>query len=260
MTASLRPHLYAARLLVAFVLPMPLVLLTHVLSWPLPERPRLRLLYRVNRAWMAVFQALGGWHWQVAGLAHLDPQQTYIFVCNHVNLMDIPIVGGSLIHPWRSLAKREILRIPMLGWIIGNISIMVDRRDPASRQASVDRMQEALSRGVSVMVFPEGTRNRTQQPLQPFYPGAFRVAIAAQVPVLPMLILDSHPLCQDRPLRFRPGCARLRVLAPIDTTGLTEADLPALMQRTHAYMLRTLMQEESHWPAFAADEAIFRAS
>jgi 1-acyl-sn-glycerol-3-phosphate acyltransferase len=252
-------YLYATRLFIAFVLAMPLVILMHLLSYPLAERSRLRLLYQVNHLWMAVFQALGGWRWRTEGLERIDPAQTYVLVGNHTNLMDIPIVGGSIIHPWRSLAKREILRIPCLGWIIGNISIMVDRRSKASREESVGRMIAALNRGVSVMVFPEGTRNRSAQPLQPFYPGAFTVAIAAQVPILPIIILDSHDLCQDRPLRFWPGCARLRVLKPIPTEGLSAADLPELMQRTHAYMLRELVQQEPRWATYVPSEASFRA-
>ena len=259
MPSFLIRFLYALRLLLAFVLMMPLVVLMHVLSWPLAERPRLQLLYRVNRLWMAVFQRLGGWHWQEEGLDQIDPEQTYVFVCNHANLMDIPIVGGSIIHPWRSLAKREILRIPVLGWIIGNISIMVDRSSQESRNQSVERMIEAVQRGVSVMGFSEGTRKRTAQPLQPFYPGAFTVAIAAQVPILPMLVLDSYDLCQERPLRFWPGCARLRVLEPIATEGLTEAELPILTQRVHAYMLQELMREESRWADYVASEASYRA-
>lgn len=253
-------YLYATRLLLAFVLAMPLVILMHVLTYPLAERPRLRMLYQVNHLWMTVFQILGGWRWRTEGLGHIDPEQTYMFVTNHTNLMDIPIVGGSIIHPWRSLAKREILRIPFLGWIIGNISIMVDRSSKASRQESIGRMIAALNRGISVMVFPEGTRNRTRQPLQPFYPGAFTVAIAAQVPIVPILIFDSHDLCQERPLRFWPGYARLRVLEPIPTVGLTDADLTDLMQRTHAYMLHELIQEEARWATYVPSEASFRVS
>jgi 1-acyl-sn-glycerol-3-phosphate acyltransferase len=256
MPDSFRRSLYAGRLLIAFVLAMPGVVLAHVFSIGLEERRRLRFLYRVNQAWMAVFQALGGLRWRVHHLDRLEADQTYVFVCNHVNLMDIPIVGGSVIHPWRSLAKQDILRIPVLGWIIGNISIMVDRSSRQSRNESVGRMIDALERGVSVMVFPEGTRNRTPQPLQPFYPGAFTVAIAAQVPIVPMLITNSYQLCSDRPLRFWPGRAHLTALEPISTQGLSEADIPVLAQRVHRYMLAELMQREARWASYSAAEAI----
>lgn len=258
MYASARHLLYASWLFLSFIPMMPLVILSHLLTVGMEERHRLRWLYRVNRLWMAFFQFMGRWRWRTHGLHVIQSDQTYVFVCNHVTLMDIPIVGGSVIHPWRSLAKREILRIPALGWIISNISIMVDRHSRGSRNQSLQQMKHALERGVSVLIFPEGTRNRGKRPLLPFYPGAFHVAISAQVPILPMLITHSHHLCTEKPLRFWPGVAQFTALTPIPTEGLTEADVPILMQRVHTYMQEELIRRDPHWAASTVSADVIR--
>ena len=84
----------------------------------------------------------------------------------------------------RPLGKKELLNIPVFGWILRSVAVLVDRSNPESRRKSVERLNKIFKRGISVIIFPEGTTNKTDKPLTPFYDGAFRIAIENQGPYL----------------------------------------------------------------------------
>lgn len=101
----------------------------------------------------------------------------------------------------------------------------------------MDHLKEVLRRGISILIFPEGTQNRTAEPLQPFYDGAFRIAIEMQQPILPMVILNAGKLMPPRSMHIEPGTITIRINPEIPTKGLTNADLPALRERVRSEML-----------------------
>lgn len=226
---------------IVFVIPIPLVLITHVVARLYPEHNRLIFIYKAHRMWIKWWETLTGIHFHVHKHELIDPQQTYVFVCNHCNILDIPIVGSTIIHPWKSLVKRELLNVPFVGWIIGQISIPVDRGDKASRKKSLLQMIQELNDGVSVLIFPEGTRNRTEEPLKRFHPGAFSVAISAQVPIMPIILSETRPLQPIDTIEFHPGHGHLTFLPPISTEGYTEKDVATLMNQVHETMSQALI-------------------
>lgn len=183
-----------------------------------------------------------GIHFRVHHHDRVDQNQAYIFVCNHSNMLDIPFVGSCIMHPWKSLVKRELLRIPFVGWIIGQISIPVNRSDKESRKKSLLNMIRELKSGVSVLIFPEGTRNRTKEPLKRFYPGAFSVAISAQVPIMPIILSETRPLQPIDTIEFYPGKGHMTFLDPISTEGYTEKDVPVLMEKVRKTMYDALVE------------------
>ena len=95
----------------------------------------------------------------------------------------------------------------------------------------MDHLKEVLKRGISILIFPEGTQNRSQEILQPFYEGAFRIAIETQQPVLPMVIIGAGKLMPPRQFIIRPGKIKIRVLPEISTEGMGFKDLPALKEK-----------------------------
>lgn len=119
-------------------------------------------------------------------------------------------------------------KIPIFGIIIKTITEVVDRSNPQSRQRSKDRLNEVLKNENSILVFPEGTMNRTDKPLQGFYDGAFRIAIDAQAPILPVVIKGAAKLMKPSSFVMKPGKIRVKLLAPISTVGLTQKELPQL--------------------------------
>jgi 1-acyl-sn-glycerol-3-phosphate acyltransferase len=123
---------------------------------------------------------------------------------------------------FRPLAKKELKKIPVFGWIASAAAVIVDRSSHESRKKSIDRLKMMLRNGISILIFAEGTQNRTTEILQPFHDGAFRIAIDTQQPVLPMVVIDAGPLMPPSTFDLSPGLIRIYVGEEIDTTQYPE--------------------------------------
>jgi 1-acyl-sn-glycerol-3-phosphate acyltransferase len=137
------------------------------------------------------------------------------------------------------LSKAELFRIPIMGWmmwLVGDIPVW--RGFGPSAVEAINRCRAVLRKRVSVMIFPEGTRSRTAE-LLPFKDGAFRLAIEAGVPILPLALYGTRTALPKHDWRFGRSVAEVRVLEPIETAGLTLADVPHLKAR-----VRQLIVEE----------------
>jgi len=135
------------------------------------------------------------------------------------------------------------LKIPVFGWIAQHAAVIVDRSSGESRKKSMAKLRKILEdEGLSILIFAEGTQNRTKEVLQPFKDGAFRIAIDTQEPILPMVVVGAGPLMPPGTLRIKPGKVKVVVAPEISTTGLTYADLPKLKQQTFDVM-KNLMVE-----------------
>lgn len=196
--------------------------------------------FRFLKLWAQTFSLLNGIPYRIHGRENIRPGQAFIYLSNHTSYLDIP--GMCLVVPnqCRPLAKKELLKYPILGWIINHASVIVDRSSNESRRKSMDHLKNVLRRGISVLIFPEGTQNRTKEPLQPFYDGGFRIAIETQQPILPMIILNAGKLMPPRTLHIEPGTVTIHIRPEITTSGLTIADVPALKERVRREMLSVL--------------------
>ena len=162
--------------------------------------------------------------------------QSYIYVSNHTSFLDIPGLWMIIPGEKKPLAKKELLKIPVFGWIARSASVIVDRSSGESRKKSMEKLKTILSRGVSILLFAEGTQNRTREPLQPFKDGAFRIAIDAQQPILPMVVVGAGPLMPPGTVRMKPGRIKVIVAPEIPTEGLTPSDQGKLKQETFDVM------------------------
>lgn len=150
---------------------------------------------------------------------------------NHNTLADVPVSSPGIPGPNRTLAKVEMAKIPIFGYIYQSGSILVTRQDAQSRKESVPLMVEALEKGLHLCLFPEGTRNKTDQPLARFYDGAFKVAIQAQKPIIPGVIFGTkHILDPDKKIWGWPHKIQLHFLPEISTEGMIAADTERLKQ------------------------------
>ena len=186
-----------------------------------------------RRAAMASVTLNPLWDFRVSGHHVRDPRRPYVAVSNHESLADIFLISHV---PWEMkwLSKDSIFRIPLMGWMMrmaGDIS--VTRSDRSSRADALNQCRDRLSRRVSVMIFPEGTRSRTSE-LLPFKDGAFRLAVDTGAPILPMAVSGTRSAMPKGSLVFGRARAEVRVLEPISTEGLTIADVPALRDRVRA--------------------------
>lgn len=180
----------------------------------------------------------------VYGREKISDDQVYVFTANHSNLLDIPYSSSCVEHYYKPLVKKEVLKIPIMGTMFKWTSLAVDRSSKEDRKSSMDTMVEWIKSGVSIWIFPEGTRNRTPLPVKEFYDGAFKLAITAQVPVAPIAIINSRSLQPVDSMLFFPGRVTWRFLDPIPTTGMTEADVPALKEKVAKLIGDTLLAED----------------
>ncbi|MEZ4826515.1 MAG: lysophospholipid acyltransferase family protein [Bacteroidia bacterium] len=216
--------IYSIYVIALFFLFTPLVLAFYLLILPFPTNTRMRLIYKCHWVWISTWAVLSGIRMEVQGNEKLDRKETYVFLPNHNNLLDIVLAGSRIQHPFKPLAKRELLRIPLLGQLFALAAIPVDRSSKESRARSFEVMVAAVKKGTSILIFPEGTRNRTDAPLKDFFDGGFRLAIAGQVKIIPVILLHVRKLQPVGTFRIFPGKVALHFLDPIDVSGLTESD------------------------------------
>lgn len=203
-----------------------------------PEPMRAKWLHRIYRTWMGLYLPLVGCPVRRTGDQFFQQGQSYVIVINHNSLADIPVSTPWIPGPNKTLAKAEMARIPVFGAIYRAGSILVNRSDEQSKKASFRDMCDTLKKGLHLCVFPEGTRNKTDEPLQPFHDGAFVVAIRMQKPIVPALIFNTKRILPPTgPLLFAmPHPIEIHFLEPIPTKGLTLSDAPKLREQIHDHM------------------------
>ena len=212
---------------------LPLLALVRVLLYPF-DRPGYWTGYLFRQIGPVVATLNPLWRFRVSGEMPANPRHPYVVVSNHESFVDILLISHL---PWEMkwLSKVEILRIPVLGWnmrLAGDVP--VERGTARSAAKAMRRCREILQHDkVSVVIFPEGTRSPTAEML-PFKDGAFRLAIDAQVPILPLVVRGTGTALPKHGWRFGRSRAEVRVLAPIETEGMTNADVPALRERVRA--------------------------
>lgn len=183
---------------------------------------------------------LMGWRIDVANRRRMDELRPCVFVANHQSFLDV-VTFGSVFPPRTvSAGKREIGRIPIFGWfyrLSGNL--VIDRANPRDARDSLDAAARTIrEEGVSVWFMPEGHRN-TEPELLPFKTGAFRLALAARVPVVPIVAEPLGVIADTQRRRARPGVLRVTVLEPVATDGPDPGSVSQL-----AATVRARMQEE----------------
>lgn len=167
----------------------------------------------------------------------------YIFVINHSSLLDAALLPKTFHQRVRPLGKVELSKIPVFGFIYRKAIVTVDRGNAVNRAQSLRVLKSIIGKGISVVVFPEGTYNETRLPLKDFYNGAFRVAIETQTPVKPVLFLDAYRRLQYQNIfSLNPGKCRLVFLDEIPVAGLTLADTEDLKWKVYEVMERKLME------------------
>jgi len=197
--------------------------------------------YQFLKLWSWTFSKLNFIPYEILGRQHIHPGTSYVYVSNHTSYLDIPGVCLTVPTQIRPLAKKELKKIPVFGWIAAKAAIIVDRSSNESRRKSMDHLKAVLKQGISILIFPEGTQNRSSDPLAPFYDGAFRIAIETQQPVLPMVILGAGKLMPPKEFVIRPGKIKIEVLEEIPTQGMVLSDVAALKEKVMGLMKEKIL-------------------
>jgi 1-acyl-sn-glycerol-3-phosphate acyltransferase len=212
--------------------------------------------FDVARFWARLNLAAFGIRVRTRRLAHLDPKATYVFMANHRSHLDVLAVIAALGEfQLRWVAKRELTRVPFFGWALKRAGhIIVDRGDHAQAVATLRAAERQTDAGISVIIFPEGTRAPTAEALLPFKKGGFMLAIQTGLPIVPIAVRGSLPLLPKKGWRIRAGTIEVVVGAPILVAGVPREELMA--------RVRGFLQTQLDLPADApaAPEVAVRAS
>ncbi len=191
------------------------------------------------RTWSWLILATTGVSVEVTGLDHLPRDRTFIFVSNHQSIYDIPVIFATLPYQLRIIAKESLGSFPFLGWHLRrNGHLLVDRRNP-DRAGILRRWRALVGEGLSLIIFPEGTRSADGR-VGRFKPGSFLLAVEAQLPVVPLSIDGTRHVMRKGRLTTSPGHARLVVHEPINTAGLAVADARRLAEQVRDVIAQDL--------------------
>ena len=209
-------RIFAFWALVIFVITMLPVVLAMWMIGLIKEPKRTAAFRIISKVWMEVFFFLTGLRLKIKGKENFRKGENYIVICNHNSLMDVPIATPFIPGANKTIAKIEMSRIPLFGLIYKRGSVLVDRKDKNSRTNSFKEMKEVLALGLHMCIYPEGTRNKTDQPLKDFHTGAFRLAVETGKPLLPALMFNTKKaLPSGKTFFFWPVKMEIHFLPPV---------------------------------------------
>ena len=215
--------------LVIFTSTMFLFIWFYLICFFLPEPNKTKWHRTISKLWMRLFLTLVGCRFTVSGKHHFNNLSSAIVICNHNSLIDVPVSTPFLPRANKTIAKKSFIYVPLFGWIYQFGSVIVDRKNNQSRSTSFEKMKRVLDSSLDMLIYPEGTRNKTSEPLKSFYDGAFKLAIETQKPIIPVVLLNTKKILPAYPIMFfKPGKIQMNILAPINSEGHTIQSLKQL--------------------------------
>jgi 1-acyl-sn-glycerol-3-phosphate acyltransferase len=200
----------------------------------------------LNRFWGKLYFPIIGMPIKVKYEFEPNPQKAYVFCANHFSYMDIASMGMVIKNYYAFVGKASIKNVPLFGYMFSKLHIQVDRNDKNSRASSMTRSVRALQSGRSIMIFPEGgivSKHFPQMHL-PLKDGAFVMAIQQQVPLVPITFLNNYKIMHDDKYAVYPQTLRVIVHKPIETKGMTQADVETLKNMFYDTVQGALNQYE----------------
>jgi len=215
---------------------LPVYVTTLIINnWAEPKRSN--ALHKIFKLWMGAFMPLVFCPVRRKGAEYFEKGKTYVVLCNHNSFLDIPVSSPWIPGANKTLAKIEISKVPIFGTIYKLGSILVDRKSEQSRKESFAAMRQTLQLGLHLCLYPEGTRNKSDDGLLPFQDGAFVIAIREQVPIMPALIFNTGKILpHNKKFYALPKAIPFHIIPPISTVGLSLKELPALKEEVWQLM------------------------
>ena len=205
----------------------------------------------LTRYWPETLLTLNGVALNVTGAANLTARRPAVFLFNHRNNFDLFIVAALVKDNWTGVAKKELQTHPLIG-PLGRLldAAFIDRSDTAAAVAALKPLEEAARKGLSIVVAPEGTRLDTAEAtgptgLGPFKKGAFRIAMATGLPIVPIVIRNADTVAGRNSTTLNPGIVDVAVLPPVSVEDWTPGNLRERIEQIRAQYLATL----ADWPA-----------
>lgn len=234
---------YTAYVILLFVATLFVVLPFYFVLSFLPNRGK--AFWRLTHVWAKVWSLFAGMRPRVYG--NWPPEGTsYVIVSNHVSYIDPVALFAVVPFVFRPLAKSEIARVPLFGFIYARIAILVDRSSVRKKAESMQQLKSVLSSGTSIFVYPEGTFNESEAPTLPFHDGAFRLAIEHQAPILPIVFPDTKKRWHYSAWwKLSPGKNRAYILEPLSVSGMQLNELSELKNKVRQRIDKVLLDKTS---------------
>jgi 1-acyl-sn-glycerol-3-phosphate acyltransferase len=192
------------------------------------------------RGWMHCWLRLVGCPFKVYGKEHFKENKNYVVVYNHTSFLDVTLAAPFTPGANKTIAKSDFAKIPIFSWFYKRGGVMVDRSNERSRIASYENMKKVLAEGMHMCLYPEGTRNKTDEPLKAFYDGAFKLAVETHKEVIPCIIRGTkEALPATKSFYFLPKKISLTFLPAVSSEGKASK---ALNEEVKQIMLKELQK------------------
>ena len=192
-----------------------------------------RILHAFARFWSVMIMKIIGSPTTVTGLDKIETSRPYVYAVNHASALDIPMLYVDLPFQFRIVFKKELLSYPIVGWHLKRSGqICIDQQNPSGSIGSIRSALKGLKGGLPLVIFPEGGRTPDGE-IKPFLPGAFFLAIKAQVDIVPVALVGSYELLPMNTYHIKPRPLEMRVGQPISTAGYTLRNMEELSDKVH---------------------------
>lgn len=236
-------RIFALWAIVSFMLTFLIIFIPSMICWLIPDPKGQKIFIQIARLWMNVWLRITGCSVKIKGTKNFKPGETYIVTSNHNSLMDVPLSSPFIPGANKTIAKSTFTKVPLFGFYYMKGAVLVNRASDKSRRQSINKMKEVLKRGIHICIYPEGTRNRTTEPLKKFYDGAFKLAVETNTAIIPAVIFNTRKvLPTEKIFYFWPQRIEMHFLEPISVHDQT---LDQLKQKVFDKMKEYYLQNKS---------------
>ncbi len=222
---------------------LPIIVLFPLILFTILSEKTYPLFFKIARLWARVILIGMGFRYSIKGTENFEEGKSYMLVANHTSMTDIMLMLLAVKnHPFVFVGKKELVNIPIFGFIYKRVCILVDRENSKSRFAVFERAQNRIQQGLSICIFPEGGVPDESILLDEFKDGAFRIAIEHQLTIVPITFYDNKKRFSYTFFSGSPGKMRAKIHPPIETIGKTMDDKLHLKQQVRDIILTELQK------------------
>ncbi|MDM9629942.1 lysophospholipid acyltransferase family protein [Robiginitalea aurantiaca] len=222
---------------------IPIIIFSPLLiASTLSEKTYPQFFWLARNLWAPVILYGMGCPPKITYCERMKRSESYMLVANHTSMLDIMLMLRVSRNPFVFVGKKELVNIPVFGFFYKRVCIMVDREDSRSRSAVYRRAQRRLDEGLSICIFPEGGVPDESVVLDAFKDGAFKMAIAHKIPIVPITFYDNKTRFPFRFYSGSPGLLRTRVHPFFNTKNSNTSDTPVLSNAVREVILESLVE------------------
>lgn len=212
--------------IITFAVTLLIIVIPVCITFIIKEPAGTEAFRQITKMWMTAWLTLIGSPLKVIGKKNFEKGKNYVVVSNHNSLMDVPVTTPFVPGANKTIGKTSFAKTPVFGWVYIRGTVLVDRENEESRRRSFEEMKKTLSQGLHMVIYPEGTRNRTADPLKFFHNGAFKLAVESQKDIVPVLIFNTKTVLPlNKTFYLWPHKLEMHFLPPVSSHDISSKDL-----------------------------------